>query len=162
MTASAVPTLMRALRDGFRGLLDDDVTVTLGVHLDQTPGVRVWVGYDDPQGQSSRGATEAQSEGTMGTRNRDVVGEIPCAILVQQFDFATDEALATAEGIVDAIGAWLADPAGLQLPQFRRVMFGSSTQWDYVLDEDEEGRVAAVALLVTFSVAFTARTNPAA
>ncbi|MBK8399929.1 MAG: hypothetical protein IPL29_02310 [Propionivibrio sp.] len=33
--------------DGFSALFAD-AEVTLGVHLDATPGARVWVGYDDP------------------------------------------------------------------------------------------------------------------
>ena len=155
MTASAVPQFMRALRDGFSGLFTD-VNVTLGVHLDSTPGARVWVGYDDPTLQSTpTSARSQQALATMGgTRNRDEAGEVSCAIFVERWDDDMDAALSDAEGMVDQIGAWLAHDAFQDLPTFTTVLFGDSVQW--LMDRTEFG----AAVLVQFSVAFKARIYP--
>lgn len=154
MTASAVPQFMRALRDGFSGLFTD-VNVTLGVHLDSTPGARVWVGYDDPTLQSTpTSARSQQALATMGTRNRDEGGEVSCAVFVERGDDDMDAALSEAEGVVDQIGAWLAHDAFQDLPTFTTVLFGDSVQW--LMDRTEYG----AAVLVQFSVAFKARIYP--
>jgi len=154
VTASAVPTFMRALRDGFSGLFAD-VTVTLGVHLDGTPGARVWVGYDDPTLQSTpTSARSQQALATMGTRNRDEGGEVSCAVFVERGDDDMDAALSDAEGMVDQIGHWLAHDAFQDLPTFTEVLFGDSTQW--LMDRTEYG----AAVLVQFSVTFKARIYP--
>lgn len=154
MTASAVPQFMRALRDGFSGLFTD-VNVTLGVHLDSTPGARVWVGYDDPTLQSTpTSARSQQALATMGTRNRDEAGEVSCAVFVERGDDDMDAALSDAEGMVDQIGSWLAHDAFQDLPAFTTVLFGDSVQW--LMDRTEYG----AAVLVQFSVAFKARIYP--
>lgn len=154
MTASAVPIFMRALRDGFSALFAD-AEVTLGVHLDATPGARVWVGYDDPTLQSTpASARSQQSLATMGTRNRDEAGEVSCAVFVERGDGDMDTALSDAEGIVDQIGSWLAHDAFQDLPTFTTVLFGDSVQW--LMDRTENG----AAVLVQFSVAFKARIYP--
>ena len=154
MSASAVPTFMRALRDGFSGLFAD-AEVTLGVHLDATPGSRVWVGYDDPTLQSTpTSARSQQSLATMGTRNRDEAGEVSCAVFVENGDGDMDAALAEAEGMVDQLGHWLVNATFQDLPQFTTVLFGDSTQW--LMDRTEFG----AAVLVQFSVAFKARIYP--
>ncbi len=154
MTASAVPTFMRALRDGFSALFAD-AEVTLGVHLDATPGARVWVGYDDPTLQSTpTSARSQQSLATMGTRNRDEAGEVSCAVFVERGDSDMDAALSDAEGMVDQLGHWLVSATFQDLPQFTTVLFGDSTQW--LMDRTEYG----AAVLVQFSVAFKARIYP--
>jgi len=154
VTASAVPQFMRALRDGFSGLFTD-VNVTLGVHLDSTPGARVWVGYDDPTLQSTpTSARSQQALATMGTRNRDEAGEVSCAVFVERGDDDMDAALSDAEGMVDQIGSWLAHDAFQDLPTFTTVLFGDSVQW--LMDRTEYG----AAVLVQFSVAFKARIYP--
>lgn len=157
MTASAVPTLMRALRDGISDLLAS-AEVTLGIELDATPGPRVWVGYDDPFGQSPTPARSQQTLATMGARNRDEVGEVPCAVFVERADLDMDAALAEAEGIIDAIGSWLALARFQDLPQFTSVIFGDSTQW--LLDRGESEGGAYVSVLVQFAVGFKARIYP--
>lgn len=146
---------MRALRDGFAALFAD-AEVTLGVHLDETPGSRVWVGYDDPTLQSTpTSARSGQKPATMGgTRNRDEDGEVSCAVFVENGDGDMDAALAEAEGMVDQLGHWLAHTAVQDLPAFTSVVFGSSTQW--LMDRTEYG----AAVLVQFSVAFKARIYP--
>ena len=154
MSASAVPTFMRALRDGFSGLFAD-VNVTLGVHLDGTPGARVWVGYDDPTLQSTpTSARSQQALATMGTRNRDEAGEVSCAVFVERGDGDMDAALSDAEGMVDQLGHWLVSATFQDLPQFTTVLFGDSTQW--LMDRTEYG----AAVLVQFSVTFVARIYP--
>ncbi len=146
---------MRALRDGFAALFAD-AEVTLGVHLDETPGSRVWVGYDDPTLQSTpTSARSGQKPATMGgTRNRDEDGEVSCAVFVENGDGDMDAALAEAEGMVDQLGHWLAHTAVQDLPAFTSVVFGSSTQW--LMDRTEYG----AAVLVQFSVTFNARIYP--
>ena len=121
MTASAVPTVLRALRDGFAGLLTG-VNVTLGAEYDETPGTRIWVGLDDPETQANpSSARSRQVPATMGgTRNRDETGEVACAVLVQVGQLGSmDEALDQAEGVIDAIGGWLISAPFQELPQFR-------------------------------------------
>ena len=154
MSASAVPTFMRALRDGFSGLFAD-AEVTLGVHLDATPGSRVWVGYDDPTLQSTpTSARSQQSLATMGTRNRDEAGEGSCAVFVGNGVGDMDAALGGAGGMVGELGHWLVNATFQDLPQFTTVLFGDSTQW--LMDRTEFG----AAVLVQFSVAFKARIYP--
>jgi len=158
VSASAVPTLMRALRDGISDLLAD-AEVTLGIELDATPGPRVWVGYDDPFGQSPTPARSQQTLATMGARNRDEVGEVPCAVFVERADLDMDAALADAEGMVDAVGTWLVSARFQDLPQFTSVIFGESTQW--LLDRGESADGGAYcSVLVQFSVGFKARLYP--
>ena len=121
MTASAVPTVLRALRDGFAGLFADDVTVTLGAEYDETPGTRIWVGLDDPETQANpSSARSRQVPATMGgTRNRDETGEVACAVLVQVGQLGSmDEALDQAECVIDAIGS--SAPRSKNCHSFRR------------------------------------------
>ena len=156
MTASAVPTVLRALRDGFAGLFAD-VTVTLGAEYDETPGTRIWVGLDDPETQANpSSARSRQVPAPMGgTRNRDETGEVACAVLVQVGQLGRmDEALDQAEGVIDAIGGWLISAPFQELPQFQKVVFGSDTQW--LMPVFDSGP----ALLVQFSVTFVARIYP--
>ena len=154
MSASAVPIFMRALRDGFSALFAD-AEVTLGVHLDATPGARVWVRYADPTLQSTpTSARSQQALATMGTRNRDEAGEVSCAVFVENGDGDMDAALAEAEGMVDQIGSWLAHDAFQDLPTFTTVLFGDSVQW--LMDRTEYG----AAVLVQFSMIFKARIYP--
>jgi hypothetical protein len=154
VTASAVPIFMRALRDGFAALFSD-AQVSLGVHLDETPGARVWVGYDDPSLTSAASSARSrQSLATMGTRSRDEAGEVSCAVFVELGDSDMDAALAEAESMVDAIGGWLAHATFQDLPHFTKVLFGDSTQW--LMDRTDYG----AAVLVQFAVGFTARIHP--
>lgn len=149
MTATLIPTALLALTEGFAAALPD-VAVTLGMHHDETPGTRLWVGYD-PESDFSPAATSRLEIATMGQRSRDEVAEVNCTLHVERADGDTEASVIEARDVLDAISAWLLTAQFVALPQVVSAVWGASTEMRLVPTAYGSG------VLLSFSVAFKAR-----
>lgn len=151
MTATAFPEFTAALAAQFSRMLPD-VSTTLGIHIDETPGTRIWVGCEDPLSEFTQAGRSEQSAATNRRGSRDEAGEVACVLLVERGDSDMSAALAAASEVLDAIAGWTStDDLVAVSPWLFRVDFGPSVSWRF--DQSEFG----AGVMAQFTVGYAGR-----